>query len=290
MTDTTPAAKWRASGEQDPHAGQYDGERAALALGHLTDDELANAVYMGGNEPLNIERLLAKDPTYHSPVALLTAAKERIRWLSRTLEQALAQPAQVSALRGGVDVAGDRFEIPLGGWEQPLPPEPPVECPHRCGSVFVRESYGAGFIEGSGMCPTCDAAMPAKDIVRLEPGDDTTPPEVLAAKLINTWCEVHGRPIPWAKAVEITAIATSMSDDERERLLAMADEEVPGAQAVQVPDGWKLVPIEPTKEMMLNGSSCQHHGHDDLTCIQRQARRGIWSKMLAAAPAQGDES
>lgn len=166
MTDTTPAANWRASGEQDPHAGQYDGERAALALGQLTDDELANAVYMGGTEPLNIERLLAKDPTYHSPIALLTAAKERIRWLSRTLEQALAQPAQVSAVRGGLDVAGDRIEYPVQGWLQPLPPEPTVECPHRCGAVYAKETYGAGFIEGSGMCPACDAAMPAKDIVR----------------------------------------------------------------------------------------------------------------------------
>jgi len=59
----------------------------------------------------------------------------------------------------------------------------------------------------------------------------------------------------------------------------------PVAQAQHsVPEGWKLVPVEPTKEMMLNGSSCQHHGHDDLTCVQRQARRGIWSKMLAASP------
>lgn len=158
-----------------------------------------------------------------------------------------------------------------------------VECPHRCGSMFAKESYGAGFIEGSGMCPACDAAMPAKDIV--SPGEEPTPPELLAAKLIDTWRTVHGRPVPWEKAVEITAIATSMSNEERERLLAMGD--APVAQAGQLPQGWKLVPIEPTKEMMLNGSSCQHHGHDDLTCVQRQTRRGIWSKMLDAAPAQG---
>ncbi|MDG9854148.1 hypothetical protein N7403_09825 [Pseudomonas nitroreducens] len=63
----------------------------------------------------------------------------------------------------------------------------------------------------------------------------------------------------------------------------------PVAQAWQVPDGWKLVPIEPTKEMMLNGSSCQHHDHDDMSCIQRKMRHGIWSKMIAAAPAQGGE-
>ncbi|HCK4502995.1 TPA: hypothetical protein N0H38_004475 [Pseudomonas aeruginosa] len=63
----------------------------------------------------------------------------------------------------------------------------------------------------------------------------------------------------------------------------------PVAQAGQVPDGWAIVPIEPTREMMLNGSSCQHHDHDDMSCIQRKMRHGIWSKMIAAAPAQGGE-
>ncbi|MFJ3486210.1 hypothetical protein ACIPL1_22835 [Pseudomonas sp. NPDC090202] len=47
---------------------------------------------------------------------------------------------------------------------------------------------------------------------------------------------------------------------------------------------WKLVPVVPTKEMMLNDSACQHHDHDDLSCIQRNMRRGIWDKMIAAAP------
>lgn len=232
MTDTTPAAKWRASGEQDPHAGQYDGERAALALGQLTDDELANAVFMGGNEPLNIERLLAKDPTYHSPIALLTAAKDRIRWLSRALEQALEQQSQAPALHAGVDVADNRFEIPAQGWGEPMPPALPVECPHRCGSLYAKDSYGAGFIEGSGMCPDCDAAMPPKDIVSTD--DEPTPPELLAAKLIDAWGSVHGQPVPWEKAVEITAIATSMSNEERDRLLAMAD--APDNLTGQVPN------------------------------------------------------
>ncbi|WP_430293044.1 hypothetical protein [Pseudomonas sp. B1-22] len=79
---------------------------------------------------------------------------------------ALAQPSPAPALQASVDVAGNRFEIPVQGWGEPLPPEPPVECPHRCGSVYAKDSYGAGFIEGSGMCPDCDAAMPPKDIVQ----------------------------------------------------------------------------------------------------------------------------
>lgn len=33
-----------------------------------------------------------------------------------------------------------------------------------CGDAYPATSYGAGFIDGSGMCPNCDAAIPAKDI------------------------------------------------------------------------------------------------------------------------------
>lgn len=72
FTESTPSSHWRAAGQPDPHAGYYDGERAALCLGSLTDDEIANAVYMDPN------------------IANLTGAKERIRWLSRALVKALA--------------------------------------------------------------------------------------------------------------------------------------------------------------------------------------------------------
>jgi myosin heavy subunit len=63
----TPGAKWRENGEPDPHGTRYNRERAALVGGQMTDDELANAVFM---EP---------------SIANLTAAKDRIRWLSRQL-------------------------------------------------------------------------------------------------------------------------------------------------------------------------------------------------------------
>jgi hypothetical protein len=44
----TPAAKWREAGKPDPHEGKYDGERSSLAPGDMTDDELANAIFMHG--------------------------------------------------------------------------------------------------------------------------------------------------------------------------------------------------------------------------------------------------
>jgi len=84
----TPSAKWKADGEPDPHAGRYECERAKLAMGHLTDDELANGAFMNYDAPLNPFGILAG--THSSPIAWMTAVKDRIRWLSRSLEQARA--------------------------------------------------------------------------------------------------------------------------------------------------------------------------------------------------------
>ncbi|MCP1852732.1 MULTISPECIES: hypothetical protein [unclassified Bradyrhizobium] len=68
----TPGARWRAEGKPDPHGDRYDCDRAQLAGGDLTDDEVANAVFL--------------DPGINN----LTIAKDRIRWLSRQLEKATA--------------------------------------------------------------------------------------------------------------------------------------------------------------------------------------------------------
>lgn len=74
----TPAAQWRVDGQPDPHDTQYDCERAKLMMGHMTDDEFANGMYLYDHRC-----------GLHS-IAWLTAGKERIRWLSRALERAKA--------------------------------------------------------------------------------------------------------------------------------------------------------------------------------------------------------
>ncbi|MDE5425558.1 hypothetical protein [Raoultella ornithinolytica] len=51
-----------------------------------------------------------------------------------------------------------------------------------------------------------------------------------------------------------------------------------------IPDGYVMVPIEPTEAMMLHKSGCQHHAWNDPDCAMRQMRRLIWSHMLSAAP------
>lgn len=84
MSNQTPAAHWRQNGEADPFGKRYECERASLPLGNLTDDELANAVFMYGDSIPSATELMNGA---HMPIAYLTAAKERIRWLSRQLER-----------------------------------------------------------------------------------------------------------------------------------------------------------------------------------------------------------
>lgn len=80
----TPAAEWRVSGEEDPHKGKYECKRSELTLGNLTDDQLANEVFMYGDNKPTMQELMAG--TAKMPVVYLTAGKERIRWLSRLSE------------------------------------------------------------------------------------------------------------------------------------------------------------------------------------------------------------
>lgn len=70
----TPPSEWSVMGKDDPHGSYYSSnERNNLAMGNFTDDQLANAAFLlgdGYSQPF-------------SGIAVLTGAKERIRWLSR---------------------------------------------------------------------------------------------------------------------------------------------------------------------------------------------------------------
>jgi Zn finger protein HypA/HybF involved in hydrogenase expression len=114
----TPSSRWAADGLPDPHGDRYDCERAALALGHLTDDELANAVYLHGNEQPSMADLVAGKAL--SGIVYLTAAKERIRWLSRALaatgKQQVGEKCLTCSDRGWV--GGPTFSDPAEGGMQ----------------------------------------------------------------------------------------------------------------------------------------------------------------------------
>ena len=56
------------------------------------------------------------------------------------------------------------------------------------------------------------------------------------------------------------------------------------ASKAAVPTGWKLVPVEPTDEMMLQESTCKHHAPFDMSCSARSNRMRIYRAMLAASP------
>ncbi len=89
---STPNAKWIADGEPNPFGDRYDVTRNDLPMGDVTDYALANNVYMYGNMKPTIEDML----NGHMPIIYLTAAKERIRWLSYQnylLSQQIAKPA-----------------------------------------------------------------------------------------------------------------------------------------------------------------------------------------------------
>lgn len=68
------------------------------------------------------------------------------------------------------------------------------------------------------------AALTSPAKVTVDNPDELTPPEFLASHLIDAWVAAHGKQIPWKKAIEISAIVTKMTDEERDRLLTLGDE------------------------------------------------------------------
>lgn len=142
LRERTSSSQWAANGSPDPHGDRYACERAALAMGDLTDDELANAVFMHGNEQPSIADLMAGKAFL--PIAYLTAAKDRIRWLSRALvaaqvalaaRQPVEQQPAIWVSPGQLAMHGDRAPgngghyLPCrltrdGEFTQPLYPSP----------------------------------------------------------------------------------------------------------------------------------------------------------------------
>lgn len=82
-TNDTPAAHWRENGRPDPHDDRYACKRSDLVGGSQTDDEIANALFLATGD-----------------IHIQTAAKDRVRWLSR---QTVALDAENAGLRGTID-------------------------------------------------------------------------------------------------------------------------------------------------------------------------------------------
>lgn len=80
----TPSSLWSIENKADPFNGRYLCERHELTLGELTDDQLANEVFLYGNEEPTMQQILNNEAKF--PIMYLGAAKDRIRWLSRQNE------------------------------------------------------------------------------------------------------------------------------------------------------------------------------------------------------------
>lgn len=115
MSEQTPAAHWREKGEPDPHGSYYDRERAELPLGNLTDDELANEVFMWGDHKPSVAEIV--NGTAKMPIVYLTAGKERIRWLSRKLIEAEQQHAAMLSAQADHQRLVRQLDVLLNGEE-----------------------------------------------------------------------------------------------------------------------------------------------------------------------------
>jgi hypothetical protein len=75
----TPCSRWKAEGQPDPHGEEFNGDRATIAMGQVSDDALVDAL------------MRCDHKTSLKSMGLLTAGKERIRWLSRAVERAVSE-------------------------------------------------------------------------------------------------------------------------------------------------------------------------------------------------------
>lgn len=81
-------------------------------------------------------------------------------------------------------------------------------------------------------------------------------------------------------ATDMSAIAAPEAVERRMKQAAALLRRLAAAPAV--PEGWKLVPINATPEMLSRG---RWSGSGDVSVSEEWARREVWDRMLAAAPA-----
>lgn len=114
----TPGHHWK--GDEDPHKGRYDCTRDDLTLGEITDDELANYAFLKYDQPLDIVAIMTQDPGYHAPIVIMTAVKDRIRWLTRQLDKLQADNRRIAAC--GEDLLGQLINA-TEGFDEPISDE-----------------------------------------------------------------------------------------------------------------------------------------------------------------------
>lgn len=126
--------------------------------------------------------------------------------LCRTLERELsAATARIAAVQGDLDVLAT---VVRTGYA-------PSSEREWTDDIFRRTALVA--IEQRELTQKAEA--------RIAEMEKEEPRETLASRLIDAWCADKGKQIPWAKAIQIVAIVTKQSNDERDRLLRLGDED-----------------------------------------------------------------
>ncbi len=135
-------------------------------------------------------------------------------------------------------------------------------------------------------------AAPAVQAEQLSGNTEQVSQPVLPATQFKPVADLYGIAVPGGRSTSYSTDAAEASDcrvmgwDVQEFVKLERLQEAITGNYPAIPDGYALVPVEPTKEMMLHKSGCQRHAWDDADCPMRQTRRLVWSRMIEAVPKQ----
>ena len=121
-------------------------KREDLVLGDLTDNQLANAVFLFGNSRPDIQDVI--DGKAKMPIVYLTAAKERIRWLTRQLgeqQKEIDEQQRMMRLHSNVLTAANNHIISL---ETEL-----TQKQNEIETQFKRENITLEIVKQNGLMP-----------------------------------------------------------------------------------------------------------------------------------------
>jgi hypothetical protein len=97
LSEPVPTNGWTV----EPHPYLETTSREQLMFADMTDDQLANYAFLFFDVKPSIEGLMSGKE--HSPIAIMTAVKERLRWLSRQLDKYTAPPTHEKDTNGTVN-------------------------------------------------------------------------------------------------------------------------------------------------------------------------------------------
>ncbi len=267
-------------------------DRDALLASHPASAEQA-----GGDERAAFfKHLIGRHPAHETEIVRVVE-HNHAAWKAWQARAALAQPSPAPTMRAAIDVANDRFEVPVAKWGTDLAgeeerPEVVAFIHERTGTVAnadtvrameegsVPSGYTVGLMTVAQHESIVGALRAERDgaikllgqsvwqkIERLTQERDAAQARVAAATAI---LEVVARYVPGSG---LPAPLHRAALDAHDWMHGKA----PAAQAGQVPGGWKLVPIDPTSQMTFVGQSLRYDAVNSIGEIYRQ--------MIAAAPA-----